>query len=188
MKSDSNIFVGRLLKTILTKLFRLYVYNKKRVSKFIVKYENIEHYRKINISKGKIGNDVKFGKNVVISGCDKVQLNNNIHIGSDSFIRADGGLIIGNNVIISRNVVIYTVSHNYLGSLLPFDTSNIEKPVVIEDNVWIGTNVTISPGTIIGEGAIIAMGSHVYGNIAPLSIVGSGEIKVLKIRDREHYN
>jgi len=94
---------------------------------------------------------------------------------------------LGDNVIISRNVVIYSHSHNYEGKYLPFDNTYKYKPVVIENNVWIGMNVTIAPGTYIGEGCIIEKGARIFGKILPFSIVGS-DGRIIKKRNIKHYN
>jgi len=41
------------------------------------------------------------------------------------------------------------------------------KPVIIEDNVWIGPNVTILKGVRIGEGAFVEPGSVVVRDVPP---------------------
>lgn len=110
-----------------------------------------------------------------------------MHIGTGCFIRGEGGLEISDNVIISRNVVIYTTSHNYEGKLLPFDNTFKKSKVKIGKNVWIGMNVTISPGTTIGDGAIIGLGTRLYGKIPELAIVGSERSMIIKYRDSSHY-
>jgi maltose O-acetyltransferase len=59
--------------------------------------------------------------------------------------------------------------------------------VVIGRNVWIGGNVIIIPGVSIGDGAIIAVGTVVTANVEPLAIVGNQPMRILKYREREHY-
>lgn len=71
---------------------------------------------------------------------------------------------------------------------MPFDESFLKRPVIIEDNVWIGMNVTISPGTKIGEGAIIGLGSSVFGTVPKLAIIGQNKPLIIKYRDEKHYN
>jgi len=61
------------------------------------------------------------------------------------------------------------------------------KPVIIEDNVWIGSRVIILPGSIIGEGAIIQAGSVVASKIPPLAIAGGHPAQPFKYRDKNHY-
>ena len=110
-----------------------------------------------------------------------------MHINRGAFIRAEGHLKIGDNVHIARNLTIYTINHNYLGTALPYDHTSIEKPVEIGDNVWIGMNVTIIPGVTIGEGAIIGAGTVVATDVPSLAIVGSAPQRILKFRDEDHY-
>lgn len=100
---------------------------------------------------------------------------------------AAGEITIGNHVHFGPRVTILTVSHNYEGEAIPYDDTYLYKPVVIEDNVWVGGDVVIAPGTHIEEGCIIAMGATVSGRIEKGSIVGSARHRVLKMRDMNHY-
>jgi len=122
-----------------------------------------------------------------ITGAENAYFGENVHINRGAFIRAEGGLRFGNNVHVARNLTIYTINHNYMGEALPYDETMIKKPVVIGDNVWIGINVTIVPGVTIGEGAIVGAGSVVAKDVPPLAIVGGSPARVLKYRDKEHY-
>lgn len=84
---------------------------------------------------------------------------------------------IGNNVVISRNVLI--LNHDYsitcglrsIGEEIGESEAFWLKEVTIADNVFVGANVTILPGTYIGENSIIGAGSVVKGRIPPESIV-----------------
>ena len=163
-------------------LYRLYLSLRKKITKWKEKNQNEFLNKKI-----KTPYRVKFAKNVNINSIEKIEFGKNVFIGENSYIRADGGLKIGNNVIISKNVVIYTKTHNYEGKTLPYDNTYIFKPVTIEDNCWIGINTTIAPGTYIEEGCIIGMGARIFGRIKALSIIGS-DGKLIKYRDKEHYD
>lgn len=118
---------------------------------------------------------------------EKIILGNHIHIGENAWWRADGGIEIGDHTIISRNSVIFSANHNYKGDTLPYDKTYIYKKVTIGSNVWIGMNVMIAQGVVIGDGAIIAMGTIVTKNVPPLAIVGSHGSRVIKYRDKSHY-
>jgi acetyltransferase-like isoleucine patch superfamily enzyme len=136
---------------------------------------------------GKCGRDVCIYYPFDMSGAQFAEIGNNVHISRGAFIRAEGGLCIGDNVHIGRNLVIYTVNHNYTGNALPYDHTVVKKTVVIERNVWIGINVTIVPGVTIGEGAIVGAGSVVAKDIPRLAIVGSAPLRIIKYRDNDHY-
>ena len=116
-----------------------------------------------------------------------VSLGSNVHIGENAFIRGEGGLYIGDNTRISRNLVLYTMNHRYQGDRLPYDDGRVMKPVYIGKNVWIGMNVCIAPGTRIGDGVIVGMGTTVSGEIPELSIIGSPPWRLLGRRNPEHY-
>jgi len=70
---------------------------------------------------------------------------------------------------------------------LPYGTNYINKPIVIEDNVWIGQYVVILPGVRIGEGAIIGAGSVVVKDVDKCSITAGNPAKHIKYRDKERY-
>ena len=56
------------------------------------------------------------------------------------------------------------------------------KPIVVEDNVWIGMNATIFPGVTLGEGSVVATGSVVMADVPPYTMVaGNPARKVAKL-------
>jgi maltose O-acetyltransferase len=136
----------------------------------------------------KIGKCVQFNGQSYIGSIEKVEIGDNVHIGDNAYISAKGGLFIGDNTHISRNLLLYTDSHNYKGTVLPYDDTFILKKVTIEKNVWIGMNVTILPGTYIEEGAVIGAGSVVSGRVKKYSIIGASLAKEFNKRDKNHYD
>lgn len=132
-------------------------------------------------------NSFFWGEQHFISGRENMEIGENVHIGNNAFIRAEGGVTIGDNTHISRNLVLYSINHDYEGGQLPYDAKMIGKKVSIGRNVWIGMNVCITPGTTIGDGCVVGMGTTVSGIIPPLSIVTSPKCIVVKGRDKEHY-
>lgn len=125
-----------------------------------------------------------FGRFMCVHG---LEIGKNVGINAGAYWVCEGGLTIGDNCRFARNVTIYTRNHNYKGALLPYDHSNVARPVTIGRNVWVGVNVTILPGTKINDGAIIGAGAVVYGEIPRGAIVGSAGFKVKGYRDEAHY-
>lgn len=91
-----------------------------------------------------------------------------------------GGIVIGNNVSISSDVIILTADHDMNSP----DFSGRNKPVIIDDYVWIGTRVMILPGVKIGKGAVIAAGSVVVKDVESYNVVGGIPAKLIKSRNK----
>ncbi|MFR5635666.1 MAG: sugar O-acetyltransferase [Mediterraneibacter faecis] len=115
----------------------------------------------------------------------------NIHIGKNVFINSgckfqdQGGIYIGDGVLIGHNAVLATINHmedpEKRGGM-------IFHPIHIGKNVWLGANVTVLPGVTIGDGAIIAAGAVVTKNV-PANMVAAGVpakvIRKVKMHERE---
>lgn len=155
---------------------RLLVYNKflnkvpsKRIRKFFSKiYMNV-------------GQNSSIRSNVKVLSL----FHKHISIGKNTIINEDclldgrtGKIYIGNNVSISREVMLYTLQHN-----IDCDYFNTESgDVIINDFVWIGSRVIILPGVEIGEGAVVASGAVVTKDIPPMSVYGGIPAKLIKKR------
>ena len=110
-----------------------------------------------------------FGKNITIG--------KNVFINSGCHFQDQGGVWIGDGVLLGHNVVVATINHD-------LDPKNNRKnhyaPVTIQDHVWIGSNVTILPGVTIGEWASVAAGAVVTKNVESYTVVGGVPAKVIK--------
>ncbi|WP_066874218.1 acyltransferase [Clostridium mediterraneense] len=136
----------------------------------------------------------KRGNNIIINGIISVDNISNLYLGNYVFlnngmkINAMSEVRIGNNVIFGPEVMIWSADHNYENAdTIPYDSKVKDLGVIIEDNVWIGGRVTILPGVRISEGAIIGMGSVVTRDVPYCAIVGGNPARILKYRDKEHY-
>ena len=152
--------------------------------KSISRYLNHKYNSKIK----RLADDITFLGISKVSSPEHIEAGNNIHIGDNAYIAAEGGLVIGDNVHISRNMVLYTHNHNYEGVALPYDNTYRFNKVVIEKNAWIGMNVVILPGSHIGEGSIIGAGSVVAGKVDKHSIIGATLGTEIKQRNVAHYD
>lgn len=98
-------------------------------------------------------------------------------------IHAVKKIIIGNNCLIAANTNIIDSNGHILAMNNPIERLTIAdegRPVIIEDNVWIGSNVIILPGATIRRGSVIMAGSVVKGEVPPKSIYGTDSYKVIK--------
>lgn len=106
----------------------------------------------------------------------------NIHIGKHVFINMgckfqdQGGIFIGDGVLIGHNVVLATLNH----VMQPERRSDmLPAPIHIGKRVWIGSNATVLPGVTIGDGAVVAAGAVVTRDVPANTVVGGVPAKVI---------
>lgn len=130
------------------------------------------------------------GKNLKIHGKIKILQPNKLvigdycRIGKGTFLFCYGGLFIGNNVQLSRNITIYTANHDFRSDVLPYNNKYLIGPVTIEDNVWICMNVSILPGVTIGKNSILGMNAVITKDVPENAIV-VGNNRIIGYRTEE---
>ena len=131
-------------------------------------------------SLAKVGANCHFQTPIVISGADRVAMGDDVSIASFVHIWGEGGLTIGNQVMIGAGTCITTRDHDYEAKNMW--TSSIEAPVVIGNDVWIGTHCVILPGVTIHDGAVIGAGAVVNRDVEARAIVAGVPARLLKLR------
>lgn len=127
--------------------------------------------RNVNIEKG-----AQFG-----SG-DKIRIGDNSGLGINCYI--PNGSIIGNDVMMGPNCYIHPRNHSFARTDIPMRKQGYSpcKPVIIEDDVWIGQDVTIMVGRHIRKGSIVAACAVVTKDFPEYSIIGGNPAKLIKNR------
>lgn len=128
----------------------------------------------------KVGKNVDIQKGAKIS--TKLEIGNNSGIGINCSLQ--GTVIIGNDVMMGPEVWVYTRNHKHDSTVIPMREQGFEdeKPVVIGDDVWIGSRVTILPGVNVGRGVIIGSGTIVTKNVPDYAVIVGNPGKIVKYR------
>lgn len=128
----------------------------------------------------KCGEQVNIEKGATFS--NRVVLGNNSGIGIRAFIQ--GKTILGDNVMMGPDCLIYTSNHAFDRLDIPMNQQGHEdeKKVIIGNDVWIGGRVIILPGVNIGDGVVIGAGSVVTKNVPNYAVIGGNPAKILKYR------
>lgn len=106
-------------------------------------------------------------------------------IGDRCFLDGRAPLVIGDNVDIASQVLIYNSEHDIHSE----NFAPINGEVEIGDYVFIGPRAIILPGVKIGKGAIVAAGAVVTSNVKDYEIVGGVPAKQIGERKTKdlHY-
>jgi acetyltransferase-like isoleucine patch superfamily enzyme len=141
---------------------------------------------------------INIGPRSLINKClldGKIQIGSNTTINGPctEFYSIHHPIIIGNFCSIARGTAIqehnhdfdcvtsYFIKYRVFGEKYGVDAIS-KGPVVIGNDVWIGTQSVILTGVTIGDGAVIAANSVVSKDVPPYAIVGGTPAKVLKYR------
>jgi acetyltransferase-like isoleucine patch superfamily enzyme len=112
-----------------------------------------------------------------------LKVGNNSSIGPYSYIGCSGYIEIGDNVMISPRVSIYSENHNISDPQMNMIDQGVTRSFVrIEDDCWIAANSIILAGVVIGRGSVIAAGSVVTKDVLPFSVVAGNPAKTVKMR------
>lgn len=137
----------------------------------------------IKASVKSCGDNLSVHDSVFFKHIREMQFGSNVSIHPLCYLDGYGSLIIGNDVSIAHNVSILSFEHDYLDLSKPIkDADCIKRPVVIEDDVWLGAGVRILGGVTIGKGSIVGAGAVVSKDIPPYSIAVGVPAKVVKSR------
>jgi maltose O-acetyltransferase len=109
-----------------------------------------------------------------------------IEIGAKSFLNVEtrfgcpeSKITIGKGVMIGPRVCFETVNHG-----LRYEPGKgrgaWSKPIVVEDEAWIGAGVIVLQGVTIGRGAVVAAGSVVTRDVPPEVVVAGSPARVIK--------
>ena len=110
-----------------------------------------------------------YGRNITVG--------KNVFINSGCCFQDQGGIEIGDNVLIGQQVVIATLNHD----LNPKKRASMTAaPVKIGNDVWIGAHATVLAGVTIGDGAVVAAGAVVTKDVPENTVVGGVPAKIIK--------
>ena len=130
--------------------------------------------------------NVVIGDNTFIGGCTIIS-HNNIIIGN--FVQIAWGTYLydhnahSTDLRLRRNDILNEYKSLSIGNN---DTANKDwsivksRPIIVEDDVWIGMNALILSGVSIGRGSVVGAGAVVRKSVPPFCIVMGNPARVVK--------
>lgn len=131
---------------------------------------------------GHIGAGTRFYPNIAIYAPRGVRFGARCVVNDFVHIWGAGGVTIGDDVLIAAGCIITSQSHRVdaFAARLLYRETTANAPVVIGNNVWLGSGATILPGVTIGDNAIIAAGAVVSRSVPPAVLVAGVPARVLR--------
>lgn len=173
--------VNRIVKSIKVSRYNKYFCNK---AKSFCNMEPIYNFG----CKVTIGENCGFWKGVTFRGGGTILFGDRCVVGDNTILFSCGeqpkaGIYFGNDVSVAANCAFYDLDHGIkLGNNINKQDSSF-SPIIIEDDVWLGTGCIILKGSIIRKGAVIGAGSVVKGEIPENAVAVGIPAKVIKYRE-----
>lgn len=125
------------------------------------------------------------GRNSIIEPPFYCVYGRNIYVGDHVFLNISCTILdcnevrIGNHVMIGPGVQIYTAAH-LLEAEPRIQGLEVAKPIVIEDNVWLGGSAILLPGVRIGRNAVVGAGAVVSRDVSANTVVAGNPARVIR--------
>jgi acetyltransferase-like isoleucine patch superfamily enzyme len=102
---------------------------------------------------------------------NKLVIRSGTYVNRYTFFDAHERIEVGSNCMIGPHCYVTDANHTLAPGELVKDLPMETKPVVIEDNVWIGAGVSVLRGVRVGRGAVIGAGAVVTKDVLSNSVV-----------------
>jgi acetyltransferase-like isoleucine patch superfamily enzyme len=132
---------------------------------------------------GAVGTECIIKEAVTIIDPSGLRMGDRVSINAHCFINAKGGVTIGDHVRIAHGTTIMSENHNFSDRDTPIHQQGTTAgPVVIGEDVWIGSRSVILPGVTVGKGSVIGAGSVVTKDVEPFSVMAGNPARMIKER------
>ena len=122
--------------------------------------------------------EVVRGTRILLGSDARLEIGQNSYINYDSTVSCFEHITIGANCAISRNTNILDANTHEL--IIDGDPRPRSQPIVIGDDVWIGTGAIVLSGVHIGDGAVVAAGSVVTSDVPARALVGGNPARLIR--------
>ena len=176
--------IGENIKNIIALMYTKLIWKNARLVRLPFYARN---QRNIIMSKGfTCGYNCRLSAGSDIVG-GKIVFGKNFTMGDNCQLEGQGGLTIGDDVLLASRVFIGTTSHGkYVGArqdsptTKPNERKIYYQSVEIGNNCWIGNGVVILSGVTIGNGCIVGANSVITKNIPDECMVVGVPARIIK--------
>lgn len=113
-----------------------------------------------------------------------IEIGKRCFIGERTVIRGQGGVRIGDDVLIAPQVQVLAIEHVVASSRAPIMNQGIRgRGIVIEDGAWLGAGSIITDGVRVGRNAVVGAGAVVTHDVPDGTVAVGIPAKVVRAID-----
>jgi acetyltransferase-like isoleucine patch superfamily enzyme len=110
-----------------------------------------------------------------------IKIGRDTFIGESVVIRGQGGVTIGDSVLLAPHAKVLAVNHNFSDTSRPIIEQGITgRGIDIEDGAWIAAGAVVLDGVRVGRGAVVGANAVVTHDVPPHTVVVGSPAKVVK--------
>ena len=116
-----------------------------------------------------------------------IWIGSNSYIGESCIIRGQGGVRLGDSVLLAPGVQILAVNHLFDDPSRPVIQQGITaQGVTVGDGAWIGAGAILLDGVTVGKGAVVGAGAVVTQDVPPHTLAVGTPARVVRHLAERH--
>jgi acetyltransferase-like isoleucine patch superfamily enzyme len=135
-----------------------------------------------------LGDDVWLSRGCMVIAHDhaQVHIRDRAYVGHRCLLYGHGGIDIGRDALLANDVQLICGNHTFARRDAPIRAQPTEeRPIVIEDDVWLGASAIVLGGVTIGRGSVVGAGAVVTHELPPYSIARGVPARIVGERGSE---
>lgn len=113
-----------------------------------------------------------------------IWIGRNCYFGEFCLVRGQGGVRIGDSVLLAPRAQLLAVNHLFDDPTRPIIDQGISaQGIVVEDGAWIGAGAVVLDGVRVGEGAVIGAGAVVTDDVPAHAVAVGTPARVVRRLD-----
>ena len=129
---------------------------------------------------------LSLGCHLIAGGGAEIVVEPRAYIGHRCLFYGHGGIHLGRDVLLANDVQLICGNHTFARRDIPIRAQPTEeRPIVIEDDVWLGASVIVLGGVTVGQGSVVAAGAVVTRSLPPYSIARGVPAQIVGVRGEE---
>jgi len=119
----------------------------------------------------------------IVAGEGEVVIGPSTYVGHRCLMYGNAGIHVGRDVLLANDVQLICGNHTFARRDVPIRAQPRHgRPIVVEDDVWLGASAIVLGGVTVGHGSVVGAGAVVTHSLPPYSIARGVPARVVGVR------